>query len=93
MVTSLRLRKSRAVADLILSRTIYDSQPFEAIPYYHIIVANFDYLLGNIVMHIFTSAIDCSTFSFPFAELPYSTNSCPSCCSTDLTGLPERSDW
>jgi hypothetical protein len=37
-----------------LSRVIYNNRAFEAIPHYHISVPNFDYLLGNIALHIFT---------------------------------------
>jgi hypothetical protein len=54
MIIGSWLRRSRAAADLILSGAIYDDRPFEAIPHYHIIVANFDYLLGNLAPHIFT---------------------------------------
>jgi hypothetical protein len=55
MIVGSQLRGSEVVADQGLSGAIYDNQPFEAIPHYHIIVANFDHLLGNIALHIFTS--------------------------------------
>jgi hypothetical protein len=50
MVIGLRLRGSRVAANMGLSGAVFDNQPFEAIPHYHIIVANFDYLLGNIAL-------------------------------------------
>jgi hypothetical protein len=55
MIVCPRLRGSRIVADLGLSGAIYDDWPFEAITHYHIIVANFDDLLGNTALCIFTS--------------------------------------
>jgi hypothetical protein len=57
------LRGSRAIADLGLSGAVYDNRPFEAIPHYHIIIANFDYLLGNIVLHIFRDSLPSTVFS------------------------------
>jgi hypothetical protein len=53
MIIGSRLRKSRAATDLILSGAIYDNRPFEAIPHYHNIVANFDYLLDNLALFTF----------------------------------------
>jgi hypothetical protein len=55
MIICSQLRESGIVADLGLSGAIYDNWPFEAIPHYYIIVANFDHLLGNTAMCIFTS--------------------------------------
>jgi hypothetical protein len=55
MIVCSRLRGSKIVVDLGLSGAIYDNRPFEAIPYYHIIVTNFDHLLGNTALCIFTS--------------------------------------
>jgi hypothetical protein len=53
MIIGSRLRRPRAIADLILSIAVYDNRPFEAIPHYHIIVANFDYLLENLALFTF----------------------------------------
>jgi hypothetical protein len=49
-----RMRRSKAADNLILSGAVYDNWPFETTPHYHNIVANFNYLLGNLVLHIFT---------------------------------------
>jgi hypothetical protein len=54
MIVGSWLRGSTVVADLGLSGAVYDNRSCEAIPHYHIIVANFDYLLGNTALHIFT---------------------------------------
>jgi hypothetical protein len=55
MIIFLWLREPGIVADLGLSETVYDDQPFEAISHHHIIVANFDHLFGNIALCIFSS--------------------------------------
>jgi hypothetical protein len=54
MIIGSRLRRSEAAANLGLRGVVYDNRPFEAIPYYHIIVADFDYLHGNIALHTST---------------------------------------
>jgi hypothetical protein len=54
MVIGSRLRRFGVVADLSLSGAVYNNWPFESIPHHHIIVSNFDYLLGNTAAHIFT---------------------------------------
>jgi hypothetical protein len=55
MIIGSWLRGSIVVADLGLSRAVYDNYRCEATPHYHIIFANFDYLLGKTALHIFTS--------------------------------------
>jgi hypothetical protein len=79
------LRGSRVVADLSLSGAVYDNQPLEAIPHHHITVANLDYLLGTTILHIFALWERLLHLLFPFAELPYGTDFCPTYCSTGLT--------
>jgi hypothetical protein len=66
MIVCPRLRGSGIVADLGLSRAKYDDWPFEAIPHYHIIFANFDDLLGNNALCIFTSWDRLLHLFFPF---------------------------
>jgi hypothetical protein len=46
------LRESGILANLRLCGAIYDNQPFEAMPHYHIIVANFDHLFGHTALCI-----------------------------------------
>jgi hypothetical protein len=55
MIVGSRQRESTIIADLGLNRAVYDNWPSEPNPHYYIIVANFDYLLGNTSLHIFTS--------------------------------------
>jgi hypothetical protein len=60
------LRGSGIVADLSLSGAVYDDWPFEAIPHHHIIIANFDDLISNTALCIFTSWDRLLHLLFPF---------------------------
>jgi hypothetical protein len=62
------LRRSGVAANLGLSRVIYDNQSFEAIPHYHIIVVDFDYLLGNIALRTSTFRDRLLHLLFPLSQ-------------------------
>jgi hypothetical protein len=47
MIIYSQLRDSGIVANLSVSRAVYDNWPFEAMSHYLIIVANFVHFLGN----------------------------------------------